>query len=162
MRKNTNSETANSQAIKASNNTDFILDILSGKQAMTPIKPTRKATAEDAKKAHDFLKALQPKKCTCKNIDAFVQGNDFVNDFEYLKTFVLAYFEGATATNKAIRFKTSVARFSVWRRANNVRIYTNNPDDFKGVEWVEDTHEQGLTHSGYTSAKTIIAYLMNE
>ncbi len=135
--------------------------LVDNKQVLPPIKATKKATKEDIDRARNFLKSLQPKRCKASNIDV-VEAIEAVNEFDLLAQFVQAYFEGATVTNKAIRFKTKVANYSVWRRALNVRIYTNNPVDFVGVEWVADTHEIGKTHSTYTDALTIIKYLMNE
>lgn len=155
--KKTAQNTKNSK-VEASANFTPLVD---GKQVLPPIKATKKATKEDIERARNFLKSLQPAKCKATTIDV-VEAIEAVNEFDLLAQFVRAYFEGATVTNKAIRFKTKVANYSVWRRATNVRIYTNNPVDFVGVDWVADTHEIGKTHSTYTDAITIIKYLMNE
>ena len=81
-------------------------------------------------------------------------------DFDKLVNLVKD-FEGATATNKAVRFTVNGVRFSCWRRKNNIRIYTNNPNTL-AIEWVEDTHEKGLTHSGYTTYKIIAEWLATD
>jgi len=81
-------------------------------------------------------------------------------DFDKLVNLVKD-FEGATATAKAVRFTINGVRFSCWRRKNNIRIYTNNPNTLD-IDWVEDTHEKGLTHSGYTTYKIIANWLATD
>ena len=158
--KKTAKNTKNSKVEAGVNKLNFT-PLVDGKSVLKPIKATKKATKEDIARARDFLKSLQPARCKATTINV-IEAIEAVNEFDLLAQFVRAYYEGATVTNKAIRFKTKVASYSVWRRASNVRIYTNNPVDFVGVDWVADTHEIGKTHSTYTDALTIIKYLMNE
>ena len=83
-----------------------------------------------------------------------------VTDFDKLAK-LIEYYNLATATKKAVRFTLKDGtRFSCWRRVNNIRVYTNNPEKLK-IEWVEDTHEQGLTHSAYTSYITLAKLITN-
>lgn len=125
-----------------------VFAILRGEKEITPItKKVSKLTEDEIRKAE---LAHLPKKCNEVDITQ-IQGE---TDFDRLVNLVIDYVEDTTATKKAVRFKIGKTRFSCWRRKNNIRIYTNNPE-MLDIEWVEDTHETGLTHSGYTDYTTI-------
>lgn len=89
-----------------------------------------------------------------------IEATKGATDFDKLVNLVTKY-EGATATKKAVRFTLNGARFSCWRRVANIRIYTNHPE-LINIDWVADTHEAGLTHSGYTDFNTIANALVLE
>jgi hypothetical protein len=133
--------------------------MLKGEKPMNKVKlSTKKPTKVDTQKALEYFKNTGVNKAstiTAKMVDN-IKGD---TDFDKLANLITGNFEGATATKKCVRFAIKGARFSCWRRTNNIRIYTNNPAIFGGVEWAPDTHEQGLTHSAYTSYKVIANWL---
>ena len=155
---------------KATVNTSDIYAILRGeKQPVAPAKGAiRKPTAADAERAFKCLRAgITDEKAASRAIlkksiitSDIIEQAAGATDFDMLVS-IADYLDGATTTKKCVRFTLGNTRFSCWRRVANIRIYTNNPDIIKGVEWVEDTHEQGLTHSGYTSFSLIAKALVN-
>lgn len=155
---------------KATVNASDIFAILRGEKPITASAKgaVKKPTAADAERAFKCLRAgITEEKAATRDIlkksiitTEIIEQAAGATDFDMLVS-IADYLEGATTTKKCVRFKLGNTRFSCWRRVANIRIYTNNPDIIKGVDWVDDTHEQGLTHSGYTSFALIAKALVN-
>lgn len=111
----------------------------------------RKRTNEDLKRQRESVARDRGGKLANVDIKA-VEG---ATDFDKLVTLITTYYiDIATATKKAVRFKFLDGKIVCWRRVNNIRVYTDNTE-LLPLEWVEDTHEIGYTHSAYTSYLTL-------
>ena len=145
----TNTSTKEDKGMKKATLTSKdVFAILRGEKEITPIQSKGCKLTKDEIRKNEL--SYLPKKCHKVDITQ-IQGE---TDFDRLVNLVMEYVDDTTATKKAVRFKIGKTRFSCWRRKNNIRIYTNNPE-MLDIEWVEDTHETGLTHSGYTDYTTI-------
>ena len=118
-------------------------------------KGKKKATAESLKKNEKARKESIAKNRGGKLANVDIKTVEGTTDFDKLANLITAYYSDiATATKKAVRFKFIGGKIVCWRRVNNIRVYTDNTD-LLPLEWVEDTHEIGYTHSAYTSYLTL-------
>ena len=118
-------------------------------------KGKKKATAESLKKNEIARKESIAKNRGGKLANVDIKAVEGATDFDKLVNLITTYYSDiATATKKAVRFKFLDGKIVCWRRVNNIRVYTDNTD-LLGLEWVEDTHEIGYTHSAYTSYLTL-------
>ncbi len=144
------------------NNTKTVAEIIADIQKMPKYDGTnfkeiskgakiRKRTNEDLQRQRESVARDRGGKLADVDIKA-VKG---ATDFDKLVTLVTTYYTDiATATKKAVRFKFIDGKIVCWRRVNNIRVYTDNTD-LLGLDWVEDNHEIGYTHSAYTSYLTL-------
>ena len=138
---------------KTMKNTSYIYEILRGERELkAPAKKAhRKPTIEDMKRARKALLAMANKKA----VEIDITNIEGLTDFDKLANLVTTYYSDiATATKKAVRFKFIEGKIVCWRRKDNIRVYTDNTD-LLPLDWGEDNHEVGYTHSTYTDYKTI-------
>ena len=123
-------------------------------------KGAKKASVESIKKNEEARKQSIAEKRGGKVANVNIKTIEGVTDFDKLATLVTTYYTDiATATKKAVRFKFVEGKIVCWRRVNNIRVYTDNTD-LLPLEWVEDNHEIGYTHSAYTDFKTLAKLIL--
>lgn len=138
------------KTMKKTVDTKDIYAILRGEKTITA-PATKKATKEAIKAGKTALAKMQGKTA----VDVDIKAVEGATDFDKLATLITTYYSDiATATKKAVRFKFIEGKIVCWRRVNNIRVYTDNTD-LLPLEWVEDTHEIGYTHSTYTNYLTL-------
>lgn len=95
-----------------------------------------------------------------KRFDKVKAVKGFNSDFDMLQA-ILKDISNVTMTKKNIRVKVNATDFIyIWRRAKGVRVYTNKPARFVGIEWqVYENENEPYTHVANTTATAIIKAL---
>ena len=93
-----------------------------------------------------------------------LQGLDFATEFDALQV-ITKHITGVTNTTKNVRIKVTNKNgekvfINCWRRATSIRVYTNTPQYFKGVEWqAYENPNEPFTHVSNTNLACIIQAL---
>ena len=116
----------------------------------------------EACKAHfTATTTLKTKKAVShKRFDKIKAVKGYTSDFDMLQA-ILKDINNVTTTKKNIRVKINSKEFIyIWRRAKGVRVYTNKPARFAGIDWqAYENENEPYTHVANTTATAIIKAL---